>query len=440
MAKTKSPISAWLKAKLVSRARHYILTVLARGVKRGRLHIVEGSNVRTFGEDDAKNEATIYVIDQAVWLRIFMTSDLGFAESFMLGEVKVDDLKAICDVWLENAAHLGGLSTALHGVFSQVFKFTSNLFGQNVSRARLNAIAGYDASNAMFQAFLSEEMMYSCALWTDELGGLDGDLKEKYEDGCNLELAQKAKIHHVLSKANVKRGDRILEIGSGWCGFAIEAAKTFGCKVDTVTLSSAQKALGEARIKAAGLESSITVHLVDYRCLPPSFKHAFDAFVSIEMVEHVGTRHYARYFQMVNWALKEKGSTAVITSSTMPESRYSTYQAPDFSRYYMWPNGALPSPTALIEAAKKGSKGRLILNEVENHGDHYPRTLREWNRRFETNVPLVREQILNDNPQLAGSALFEPFLRKWLYLFPSAEAGFDSGYLNCHMLTFRRDV
>ncbi|KAJ7634829.1 CFS1-like protein [Roridomyces roridus] len=440
---TRTDLTPRRKA-LISFARHHILAVLERGVKHGQLQIVEDDVILTFGEPESKiplTKATLHVRDASLWLRIFMTSDLGFAESFMLEEVEVDDLKAVCEIWLLNAPHLHGLSTSLHRIFSTVFKFTSSLFGQNISRARLNAIAGYDGSNTLFQAFLSQEMMYSCALWTDELGGVSGDLDAKPSEECSLEAAQKAKINLVLAKTGVRAGDRILEIGSGWCGFAIEAARR-GCSVDTITLSTAQKSLGEARVRAAGLQHLVTVHLLDYRCLPPTFKNAFDAVVSIEMVEHVGTRHYKKYFQVIDWAMKTTTrSVAVISSSTMPESRYTTYQAPDFSRYYMWPNGALPSATALIKAANKGSRGRLTLQSVENHGEHYPRTLREWKRRFHANVwDLVQEQIIQEKPEFADPRVFGPFTRKWLYLFPSAEAGFESGYLGCHMLTFGRDV
>ncbi|KAJ7630339.1 cyclopropane-fatty-acyl-phospholipid synthase [Roridomyces roridus] len=443
-AVVSKPPATGLKGHLVSRARGYILSVLEKGIKHGQLQIVEGNDVRVFGEtklDHTQTPGIIYVDDPAVWLRIIMTNDLGFAEAFMLGEVRVNDLKAICDIWLTNVTHLAGLSTVLHQLFSKVFQFTSNFFGQNLGRARLNAVAGYDASNTMFQAFLSKEMMYSCALWSDKQGGVNGDLKEKYvDDGFDLEAAQKAKIDYVLDKLHIKAGDRVLEVGSGWCGLAIQAVTRFGCTIDTLTLSAEQKKLGEARIKAAGLGNSITVHLLDYRCLPPSFEKAFDAFVSIEMIEHVGTRHYEKYFQVVDWALKEKRGMAVVTSSTIAESRYSTYQEPDFSRYYMWPNGALPSATALVQAANGGSQGRLILETVENHGKHYPRTLREWKRRFESNMPAVQQEIIDEKPELADPALFEPFKRKWLYLFPYAEAGFDCGYLSCHMLTFGRDV
>jgi cyclopropane-fatty-acyl-phospholipid synthase len=145
-------------------------------------------------------------------------------------------------------------------------------------------------------------MMYSCALWTEAEGGVRGDLISGPTPG-DLEAAQLRKIRYVLTAAKVKPGDRILEFGSGWGGMAIEvgcvidpsttishlqlfqAARTFGCEVDTLTLSKEQKALAEERVKAAGLQDVIRVHLMDYREIPPSFEKAFDAFISIEMLE-----------------------------------------------------------------------------------------------------------------------------------------------------------
>jgi Mycolic acid cyclopropane synthetase len=165
-----------------------------------------------------------------------------------------------------------------------------------------------ELTDVAYQAFLSKEMMYSCALWSDKEGGIQGDLLPRSGDhSADLEMAQQRKIHHVLRKARVKRGQRILEIGSGWGGLAIEvcqdylcslgrntnsssfhadqAARTYGCEVDTLTLSIEQKQLAEERIHEAGLQHLIRVHLLDYREIPPDFEKKFDAFISIEMVE-----------------------------------------------------------------------------------------------------------------------------------------------------------
>lgn len=159
------------------------------------------------------------------------------------------------------------------------------------------------------QAFLSNEMMYSCALWGPEEGGVGGDLEiapstesspssstatlvtelPLYCAGA-LEAAQHRKIHHVLKRLRLQRGQRLLEFGSGWGGLAIEAAKTYGVEIDTLTLSVEQKRLAEERIAAAGLEGQIRVHLMDYRELPDHWSGLFDAFVSVEMIEVDNTR------------------------------------------------------------------------------------------------------------------------------------------------------
>lgn len=138
-------------------------------------------------------------------------------------------------------------------------------------------------------------MMYSCGLWSDAENGVRGDLTHGVVAN-DLEAAQRRKLHHVLRSARVKPGHRILEFGSGWGGLAICAARDFGAEVDTVTLSKEQKALAEERIREAGLEGRVRVHLMDYRELPPDFEKAFDAFVSIEMVEHVGAKVSSSFF------------------------------------------------------------------------------------------------------------------------------------------------
>jgi cyclopropane-fatty-acyl-phospholipid synthase len=151
-------------------------------------------------------------------------------------------------------------------------------------------------------------------------------------------------------------------------------------------------------------------------------------------LQHVGTQHYETYFKLVDWALKDKDATAVVTSTTFPEARYRTYQPEDFMRRYMWPNSALPCTTALINAATKGSKNRFTVQFIENHGSHYPRTLREWGRRLESNVTM--DTMAKRYPGLRDPAAFESFKRKWRYLFAYAGAGFAKGYISCHMLTF----
>ncbi|KAL5527065.1 hypothetical protein ACEPAG_5856 [Sanghuangporus baumii] len=422
---------------LISFARSSLVAVLESAVTVGHLTIIDKDKVFEFGErTESGNDVQMTVINDTFWSRVLISSDLGFSEAYMIGDVQVSDLKAVFDLWLDNQVGMSNLSSTINRIVSAISSLSIALLGQTKSKARLNAIASYDQSNELFKAFLSKEMMYSCALWNDAEGGVRGDLDFGPQPG-DLETAQRRKLHHVLTKARVKPGHRLLEFGSGWGGLAIEAARSFGCEVDTLTLSKEQKSLAEERIKEAGLEGRIRVHLMDYRELPPEFEKAFDAFVSIEMVEHVGTKHYNTYFSIIDWALKPDNATVVVTSSTFPESRFSAYQPEDFIRRYMWPNSCLPSATALVTAAHSASQGRFTLQGVENHAAHYPRTLREWGRRLEKN--LTQDLIARDFPALKNNrAEFEAFKRKWQYLYAYAGAGMAKGYITCHMLTFIR--
>ncbi|KAH7912467.1 Mycolic acid cyclopropane synthetase-domain-containing protein [Hygrophoropsis aurantiaca] len=424
------------KTILSSYARTSVLAVLEKAVTRGYLTVTDSEGTYYFGtRSKGCNDVYMKIVNNDFWTRILFSQDLGFSEAYMMGDVEVNSLKAVMDLWLDNESGMVGLSSAVSRITSVISGFSNAFLGQTRSKARLNAIASYDQSNELFKAFLSKEMMYSCALWSDAENGVRGDLTCGPTPG-DLEAAQLRKIRHVLKAARVKRGHRILEFGSGWGGMAIEAARTFGCEVDTLTLSKEQKALAEERIKEAGLQGSIRVHLLDYREIPASFEKAFDAFVSIEMLEHVGSKHYHTYFKLVDFALKSENATVVVSSSTFPESRYTGYQPEDFMRRYMWPNSCLPSATALVTAANTGSEGRFTLEGVENHAAHYPRTLREWGRRLEANVR--QDLIVKDYPSLRDKVEYEIFKRKWQYLFAYAGAGFAKGYITCHMLTFIR--
>ncbi|KAI0761759.1 cyclopropane-fatty-acyl-phospholipid synthase [Irpex lacteus] len=416
-------------------ARSSICSFLSTAIHSGYLQIEEHGSKSEYGDRSALNVVHVSILDENFWRRVLLTGDLGFGEAYMLGEIEIDNLPGIMRLWLDNQDSFSEFSTHFARLLSFISSLANALFGQSKFQARLNAIASYDQSNDLFEAFLSKEMMYSCALWGAEEGGVDGDLSSGPLSD-DLESAQRRKIHYVLKRARVKPGHRILEFGSGWGGLAIEAARTFGCEVDSLTLSKEQKTLAEARIKAAGLEDKIRIHLLDYRDIPSTFRHSFDAFVSIEMLEHVGSRHYKEYFSLVDYALKPSNATVVVTSSTFPESRYTGFQAQDFMRKYMWPNSCLPSATALVTAAYAGAGGRFTLEGVENHAAHYPRTLRTWDRRLKEN--LKQEVIAKSYPSLSDPLEYAIFKRKWEYFFAYAGEGFLKGYITCHMLTFIR--
>jgi cyclopropane-fatty-acyl-phospholipid synthase len=185
-----------------------------------------------------------------------------------------------------------------------------------LSNSLLNVSAHYDISNDMFAAFLSPDMTYSCPIWAHEPEG-----KPSNE---SLESAQITKLLRFIEGAHIKSTDHVLEIGTGWGSFAIEAVKRTGCRVTSLTLSIEQKSLAEDRIEAAGLSDRITVMLMDYRKLPPPEK-PYDKIVSIEMIEAVGHEYLGTYFSCIDRFLKKDGGIAVFQSITIPENRHEVY-------------------------------------------------------------------------------------------------------------------
>ncbi|KNZ52216.1 hypothetical protein VP01_3647g5 [Puccinia sorghi] len=291
-------------------------------------------------------------------------------------------------------------------LFTTLNKLINSRFANTISNTLQNISAHYDISNEMFEAFLSKDMTYSCAYFPPSLGGPDGDLikslpsdQQEKEDPIKkrkkqqdvLELAQYAKIDLIIEKAKIRRGDRVLEIGTGWGSFAIRAVSRTGCSVETVTLSQEQKRLAEARITAAGLSDKIRVHLLDYRHLPTHFKGTtFHRIVSIEMIEAVGIEFLNTFFHVIHQCLHPSIGIAVFQVITIPEARFQRYlkinrflsRQVDFIRKWIFPGGVLPTVTLITSGITEGSRGQLLIDSVQNIG---PRTsfpsLQKQNRR-----------------------------------------------------------
>ncbi|KAL1937271.1 hypothetical protein VTO73DRAFT_13880 [Trametes versicolor] len=430
-------------ALLNTYGRSRVFSTLSRGIVKGTLIVVDDDGTYSFGQPASKETSTIvtmHVHNPRVWIRIILSNDLGVAEAYMQGEFTVSSLKDLLNLWLENRTTLSGLSSILSSFFSRCSALAINALGHQAlgnGMSRWNVEVAYDTSNALFECFLSKEMMYSCAIWGEEEGGVRGDLISGPRPG-DLEAAQQRKIATILAKARIRPGNRLLEFGSGWGPMAIGAAK-LGCIVDTVTLSREQRAMTERRAAEAGVADRVRVHLCDYRELPPEFAHAFDALVASEMVEAVGPRNLGTFFRTLDWALKRDRATVVLTATSQPEHRWSEYQPDDFARHYHWPNTHLPSPLSIANAAQEATPGKFVLHNLEDHGIHYPRTLREWARRFEANFkgPVVAE-LQERYPQLRDADALEAFKRKWRYMFTYAEVGYARAYTNLNCWTFTR--
>jgi len=283
----------------------------------------------------------------------------------------------------------------------------------------------------MFAAFLSDDMTYSCPIWKPQSGA--------DEDGEALEAAQVTKLNRFIDGARIKSSDHVLEIGTGWGSFAIEAVRKTGCRVTSLTLSIEQKALAEKRIAAAGFADKIDVKLMDYRALPVP-RLPYDKVVSIEMLEAVGKEYLQTYFECVHKLLKKDGGIAIFQCITMPEERYESYaKGEDFIRKYIFPGGHLPSISQLIESIRLGSEGKLVLDRLENIGGHYAKTLRLWRQKFMQNFDSRIRPALMDEHKDMGEKEVEVFRRKWEYYFTYCEAGFATKTLGDVIITVGRE-
>jgi cyclopropane-fatty-acyl-phospholipid synthase len=283
----------------------------------------------------------------------------------------------------------------------------------STDQSRDNIAHHYDLSNELFQLFLDPTLSYSSALFSDE------ELL-RTPTRYDLEVAQGRKIERLLDQAGVARGTRLLEIGSGWGELAMHAARR-GATVTTITLSTAQQALAEERIAAAGLSDLVSVELCDYRAV----EGEYDAVVSVEMVEAVGWQYWRTYFETIDRVLAPGGKVA-IQAITMPHDRMlKTRNTYTWINKYIFPGGFLPSVRVIDEITREHTSLRMA--PAFSIGRSYAETLRLWDEAF---LAATHDVLALD---------FDPtFLRMWHFYLEYSRAGFASSYLDVNQLTFTR--
>ncbi|KAI9725223.1 MAG: hypothetical protein M1828_003404 [Chrysothrix sp. TS-e1954] len=432
VAELVNQASSWSWGPLVHLARNTILSLLSK-IDKGSLKITDcNGRVTLCGAPQIDGAAKrkgfapfteLQVHKDTFWVRMLLFADMGFAESYLLGEVSCPDLTAFFEIFILNRNHLSNgttLTSSLSSAIAGLARRTNTL-----ANARLNIAAHYDISNDMFAAFLSPDMTYSCPIWapTPPMTKSTPMIEE------SLESAQERKLRFFIDAAHLKPTDRVLEIGTGWGSFAIAAVKATDCHVTSLTLSVEQKELAEQRIAAAGYSDKIEVLLCDYRALPVPDSGPYDKVISIEMLEAVGREYLDTYFACVDRLLKPDGGIAVFQCITMPENRYEAYhKSTDFIRSYIFPGGHLPTPTLLFDSISAGSKNRLLPQSITNIGAHYSKTLRLWREQFRENFDAkIRPSLLSGKDGEANSMTdgeVEVFRRKWEYYFTYCEAGF----------------
>ena len=398
----RSLADAWPRDPTRSLLRRAALAQLRAGWTAGRLDLIlpSGQRFRLGGPGVADACARIH--DDRMFLRLLLRGELGAGEAFVAGEWSSDDVVAVIRVVLRATA-ARGLESPLTWLAQLPARARHHRAANTRRGSQRNVQAHYDLGNDFYRVFLDDETLaYSCAYWPDPT--------------LSLADAQRAKLERLCDWLDLAPRDHLLEIGCGWGGMAIHAARTRGCRVTAITLSRAQHDLARARVQAAGLADRVDIQLRDYRELAGSF----DKLVSIEMLEAVGYAFLPAYFATCAGVLRPGGRFA-LQSITMPDARFETYRkGVDWMQMYIFPGSLIPSHGAIARAARAAG---FAIARADDIGPDYAPTLRAWRSRFQVGLPAVRALGFDD-----------AFIRTWLLYLAFSEAAFEERTLGNHQL------
>ena len=375
-------------------AKRTLLAHLKR-LRHGELILNDGTAQHVFGRRDSTfpKAVTVTIGDRAFYNRLLTHGALGAGEAYMDGWWQCDDLTAMVELFLCNRRHLDTLGTGMRWLTHPLHLLLRCLRRNTLKGSRRNIEAHYDLGNELFELFLDSTMMYSCGIFT--------------HPRASLQEASETKLAHICRKLQLKPTDHILEIGTGWGGFALYAAQHHGCRITTTTISRQQYDYARQRVTDAGLDDRITVLFDDYRQLQGSY----DKLVSIEMIEAIGHRYFDAYFEKCSALLRPDGMM-LLQCITIADQRYPVAKKTiDFIQRYIFPGGCLPSVAALSGAIARNTDMRIF--DLEDIGPHYATTLRHWRERFLAAAGKVRRL-----------GYPERFIRMWEYYLCYCEGGF----------------
>jgi cyclopropane-fatty-acyl-phospholipid synthase len=391
--------------------RQRLLAQMA-GLRRGRLVLTDALGTVELGSPANETSDLLVhldVLDPGFYRAVAANGSVGAGESYMDGQWRCDNLVGLIQLLVRNRDLLDGMETGMARLGGMAMRGWHALQRNTRSGSRRNIAAHYDLGNGFFDVFLSPDLMYSSAIW-------DGP-----DD--TLEAASQRKLERICRKLDLQPTDRVVEIGTGWGGFALYAAQHYGCHVTTTTISKEQHALASERIAAAGMSAHVTLLLEDYRDLTGTF----DKLVSIEMVEAIGAPYIDTYFAKLGALLKPDG-LALLQAITIEDHRYAkTVKEVDFIKRYVFPGSFIPSISAMLDAKTRTTD--LALVQLEDFGLSYARTLQAWRQRFMAKLADVRAQGFDDR-----------FIRLWEFYLAYCEGGFRERSIGvAHLLLAKPD-
>jgi len=384
--------------KLERFARLAVLSVLEK-LKFGRIRIIEDQDQLTFGRDaSAVLQARLHIHHQRFYSRILFNGSIGAAEAYMEGLWSTDDLTTVMRIMALNQPVFAAMEKGLARLTTPLYKLYHFARKNTKVGSRKNILAHYDLGNNFYELFLDKTMAYSCGIFEQKQS--------------TMEEASIAKHERICKKLQLKPGDRIVEIGTGWGGFAVHAARNYGVHVTTTTISDEQYRFAQAHFQKAGLQNQIMLLQKDYRDL----RGQFDKLVSIEMIEAVGHQYLDTFFKSCSQLLHEKGMM-LLQAITIQDQEFKRYtRAVDFIKRYIFPGGCVTSVAAMAASVTRATDMRIF--HLEDITPHYASTLREWRQRFFGNIDKVRAMNFP-----------ETFIRMWEYYLCYCEGGFSERYI-----------
>jgi cyclopropane-fatty-acyl-phospholipid synthase len=369
----------------------------------GRLTIADGEDSFSFEGPEAGPEAHITILNPQVWADVAFRGSVGSGEAYMAGYWVTSSLDQVTRFFVANNHLTDQMESGLTRLFRAVLAAAHWLNKNTVKGSKKNIEAHYDLGNQLFETFLDPTLMYSSALFSNE--------------STDLHNASIEKLDHICRKLHLCPTDHVLEIGTGWGGFAIHAAENYGCKVTTTTISEEQYDHAVQLIHKRGLSDQITVLKKDYRDLTGQY----DKLVSIEMIEAVGHHYLDTYVNTLSERLKPNG-LALIQAITIVEQRYQlAVKSVDFIKRYIFPGGFIPSIGSIMQSVGRASDLRLL--HLEDFASHYARTLAEWRKRF-----------IAEKERILGLGYDERFCRMWEFYLAYCEGGFHERQLGLAQL------
>jgi len=388
-------LGSTLKPRFLDGLARRVLFNRLQQLHDGEIIIVDGADRFRFGRPSERCplSAVLQVRDPRFYSDVVFGGSIGAGEAYMTGYWHSEDLTVLVRVMACNLDVLDGMEQGWATLTVPLQKILHWLNRNTQTGSRRNIAAHYDLGNEFFRLMLDETMMYSCAMFN--------------EPSMSLYEAQAHRLEAICNKLDLKATDHLLEIGTGWGGLALHAARHYGCRVTTTTISREQYELACRRVAEAGLQDHITVLMEDYRKL----SGRYDKLVSIEMIEAIGHEYYATYFQKCASLLKSQGMM-LLQAITIADQRYEqAKRSVDFIQRYIFPGGCLPSVTIMLDTLTRHSDMRLY--HLEDIGPHYATTLCKWRKNVKANQAGIKALGYSDT-----------FLSMWDYYLCYCEGGF----------------